>query len=78
MKESRKANKRRKYSYLFTDRVFDGKGIDIGCGNDILTKKVLKKIELVDTGYNYSMHDKDQSSKKYKAETFIEVVVQKV
>ena len=192
MKETRKANKRRKHSYLFTNRVFVGKGIDIGCGNDILSKRVFKKIEsvepfdmedgdaqyinqhrkqenydfvyssnylehmedpvvalknwyallkpggylaitvpdedlyeqgvfpsrfntdhkwtftifkekswceksinmwdilknlancriikieLVDTKYNYSIHDKDQSSKKYKAETFIEVVVQKV
>lgn len=46
--ETKKAHRRRKKSYLFKQRVFVGKGIDIGCGNDILNKKVFKKITSVE------------------------------
>lgn len=42
--ETKKANRRRKKSLLFKERVFVGKGIDIGCGKDLLSKRVFKKI----------------------------------
>lgn len=42
--ETKKANKRRKKSYLFNKKAFVGKGIDIGCGRDLLNKKFFKKI----------------------------------
>jgi len=42
--ETKKANKRRKTTHLFKEKVFVGKGIDIGCGIDILSKKIFKKI----------------------------------
>ncbi|HUW18473.1 MAG TPA: class I SAM-dependent methyltransferase [Sedimentisphaerales bacterium] len=47
-RETKKANKRRKHSYLFRERVFVGKGIDIGCGRDILNKRVFRKITSVE------------------------------
>jgi len=46
--ETKKANKRRKKERLFKERVFVGKGIDIGCGNDILDKRVFKRIESIE------------------------------
>ena len=46
--ETKKANKRRIESPLFRDRVFVGKGIDIGCGKDILDRKVFRKISSIE------------------------------
>lgn len=46
--ETKKANKRRKKSYLFKERVFVGKGIDIGCGRDLLNKSIFKKITFIE------------------------------
>lgn len=46
--ETKKANKRRKQMPLFKDRAFVGKGIDIGCGRDILNKKVFRKITSIE------------------------------
>lgn len=46
--ETKKANKRRKKSYLFKQKAFVGKGIDVGCGRDILSKKVFKKITSIE------------------------------
>lgn len=45
--ETSKATLRRKNQFLFSERVFVGKGIDIGCGNNILNKKDFKKIKSV-------------------------------
>jgi SAM-dependent methyltransferase len=47
--ETQKANKRRKKDVLFRDRVFVGKGIDIGCGKDVLSRKVFKKISSIES-----------------------------
>jgi len=44
MRETTKAKRRRKRSYLFKERVFVGKGIDIGCAKDILRKRWFKGI----------------------------------
>ena len=46
--ETKKANKRRKKSYLFKERVFVGKGIDIGCGRDLLNKRIFKRITSIE------------------------------
>ena len=46
--ETKKANRRRKQMPLFKDRAFVGKGIDVGCGRDILSKKVFKKISSIE------------------------------
>jgi len=45
--ETKKANKRRKIQEIFRERIFVGKGIDIGCGNDILSKATFEKITSV-------------------------------
>jgi len=64
--ETKKANRRRKKSYLFKKRVFVGKGIDIGCGKDILSKKVFRKITSVEP---FDIRDGDaQYINKYKSE----------
>jgi len=66
--ETKKANKRRKKIPLFRDRAFVGKGIDIGCGRDILNRKVFKKItsiegfELADGNAQYIHKHKEKES----------------
>lgn len=46
--ETRKANRRRKKTYLFCKKVFIGRGIDIGSGRDTLGRKGFRKIESVE------------------------------
>jgi SAM-dependent methyltransferase len=46
--ETKKANKRRKKFYLFKEKAFVGKGIDIGCGRDLLNKRIFKKITSIE------------------------------
>jgi SAM-dependent methyltransferase len=66
--ETKKANKRRKKMPLFKDKAFVGKGIDIGCGKDILDRKVFKKItsiegfELADGNAQYIHKHKEKES----------------
>ena len=70
--ETKKANKRRKKSYLFRERVFIGRGIDIGCGKDVLNKKVFKKITLVEP---FDLEDGDaQYINRYKPENSCDFV----
>lgn len=70
--ETKKADKRRKKLYLFKNKVFIGKGIDIGCGKDILSKKVFKKITSVEP---FDFEDGDaQYINKYKSETSYDFV----
>lgn len=61
-----KAVKRRKKSYLFKERAFVGKGIDIGCGNDILRKRWFKGITSIEP---FDIQDGDaQYINKYRDE----------
>jgi SAM-dependent methyltransferase len=45
--ETKKASKRRKKIQMFRERIFVGKGIDIGCGKDILNRRIFQKITLI-------------------------------
>jgi len=64
--ETKKAEKRRKKSYLFAERVFVGRGIDIGCGKDVLSARAFKKITSVEP---FDRSDGDaQSITLYKPE----------
>lgn len=62
--ETKKANKRRKRSNLLTNMAFVGKGIDIGCGKDLLEKRAFKKITSIE---GFDLEDGDaQNIDKYR------------
>lgn len=64
--ETTKANKRRKKSDLFREKVFVGRGIDVGCGEDILDRRYFKKITSIEP---FDINDGDaQYINKYKKE----------
>ncbi len=66
MRETAKAKRRRKRSYLLKERAFVGKGIDIGCGNDILRKRWFKGITSIEP---FDIQDGDaQYINKYRDE----------
>lgn len=70
--ETKKANKRRKKIHLFKERVFVGKGIDIGCGTDMLSKKVFKKIDEIE---GFDLNDGDaQFIDKHRKKEFYDFV----
>ena len=70
--ETKKASGRRKKCPLFRNRVFVGKGIDIGCGNDILSKRVFKKIVSVEA---FDLGDGDaQYINRYRSENSYDFV----
>ena len=70
--ETKKANKRRKKERLFQEKVFVGKGIDIGCGKDILDKRVFKRIKSIEP---FDVEDGDaQYVNQYKEEASFDFV----
>lgn len=67
--ETRKANKRRIKEPLFRDRAFIGKGIDIGSGKDILSKKVFKRISSIE-GFEHEDGDAQYINKYREQESY--------
>ena len=66
MYETKKANKRRKKTYLFRNKVFVGRGIDIGSGRDPLNPKTFKKVTVLEP---FDIKDGDaQCINKYRKE----------
>ncbi len=64
--ETTKANKRRKKSDLFREKVFVGKGIDVGCGEDILSRRYFRNITSIEP---FDIKDGDaQYINKYRQE----------
>ncbi len=67
--ETQKANRRRRKTFLFTERVFVGKGIDIGSGKDLMRKRGFGKVKSIEA---FDLEDGDaQYIDRYRpAETY--------
>lgn len=70
--ETQKANRRRKKTFLFKERVFVGKGIDIGSGKDLLKKRGFKNISSIEP---FDIEDGDaQYINQYRTENSYDFV----